>query len=110
MMTHVKIIEPWEPSPPARVSRDANIRPAEAGGPSDPVFAVVYVEDFINLKLQHYSTDTSALTATASLASNHVRQFGLRTEGDTPISAPHRSSDWNTIIDAMVYRIKTHTS
>ena len=109
MMSHVKIVEPWEPGSPARVPRDANIRPSKGGSPSDPFFAVVYVDDFIKLKVQHSPTDTSALMASASLASDHVRLFGPSAEGDTPILAPHKSSDWNTTIDALGYTINTHT-
>lgn len=49
------------------------------------------------LRAQYSDSKTSALIASASLASNYVRLFGPGKEaGDNPILAPKRSSDWDT--------------
>ena len=40
------------------------------------IFATVYVDDYLLIKVQHSDDDTTALIASASLASDHVRLFG----------------------------------
>ena len=50
--------------------------------------------------------DQSALVASASLASDHIRLFG---PGDTPILAPKKSTDWDTTVDLLGFTVKTHT-
>ena len=75
----------------------------------DPFFATVYVDDDLLMRVQHLDHDTTALTASASLASDHVCLFGPGGTGVTPILAPQKSTDWNTIIDALGFTINSHT-
>lgn len=57
MMSHVKIVEPWEHGPPTRVPRDANVKPHDGGGPHDDFSCGVYVDDFALVKVQHAPDD-----------------------------------------------------
>jgi len=109
MMSHVKVVEPWEVGKPATVPKDARVRPSSGGEVKDPFFAIVYVDDFILAKVQHEPADQSALVASASLASDHVRLFGPGEKGHTPILAPKKSTHWDTIVDALGYTINTHS-
>ena len=52
------------------------IRAYSRGGKADPFFATVYVDDYQLVSVQQSDDDTNALTASASLASDHVRLFG----------------------------------
>ena len=75
----------------------------------DPFFATVYVDDYLLMRVQHSDHDTTALTASASLASDHVRIFGPGETGATPLLAPKTSTDWNTTIDVLGFTINSHT-
>ena len=74
---------------------------------TDPFFTTVYVDDYLLIRVQHLS-DNTALIASASLASDHVRLFGPE-EGVTPILAPKKSTDWDTTVDALGFTINSHT-
>ncbi|CAB1106825.1 unnamed protein product [Ectocarpus sp. CCAP 1310/34] len=108
MMSHVKIKPPWEKGTPTPIPSSAGVRPHRGGGPADDFLARVYVDDFLLTKVQHDPTDQSALIASASLASDHVRLFGKGELGETPILAPKKSTDWDTVIEALGYIIDTH--
>ena len=69
----------------------------------------MYVDDYLLIKVLHSDDDTIALTASASLASDHVRLFGQGEEGATPILAPQKSTDWDNTIDALGFTIESHT-
>ena len=90
MMSHVTIVEPWEEGTPASVPRDTEARPA-GGGLLDQFFATVYVDDFILVRVQQDPSDQTALIASASLASDHVRLFGPGEEGESPFSPPRKA-------------------
>ena len=75
---------------------------------NDNLFTAVYVDDYLRIRVQHSDDDTSALTASASLASDHVRLFGPGEEGVTPILAPKKSTDWNTEIEALGLTVNSH--
>lgn len=49
MMSHAKIVEPWEVGPPTRVPREADVKPNAGGGLQDVFFCGVYVDAFILL-------------------------------------------------------------
>ena len=51
----------------------------------DPFFTTVYVDDYLLMRVQHSVHGTTALTASTSLASDHVRLFGPGETGVTPI-------------------------
>ena len=108
MMSHVRITEPWEVGTPTQVPREAGVRPAKGGGLLDPFFTTVYVDDYLLARVQQDSNDRSALTASASLASDHVRLFGPGEIGKTPILAAKKSTVWDTTIDALGYTIDPH--
>ena len=108
MMSHVRIADPWEVGQPTRVPREAGVRPAKGGGRLDPFFTTVYVDDYMLVRVQQDSNDQSALVASASLASEHVRLFGQGEIGETPILAPKKSTDWDTTIEALGYTIDSH--
>ena len=48
----------------------------QGGGTFDAFFATVYIDDYLLLRVQHADDDRSALIASASLTSDHVRLFG----------------------------------
>jgi len=108
MMSHVKIVKPWEEGPPAQVPEEANVKPHDGGGPLDNFSCGVYVDDFALLKVQHTPDDATALVASASLASDCVRLFGPAEEGQTPILAPKKSTNWDTTVDFLGHTIDTH--
>ena len=95
MMSHVKIIEPWEVGRPRQVPPCVRVKNKDVprSGPHEPFFATVYVDDFIMARVQADPTDQSALVASASLASDHIRLFGPGEAGATPILAPQKSTD-----------------
>ena len=109
MMAHVKIVDCWEEGKPTPVPDDAKIRAHRGGGMFDPFFATVYVDDYLLMRVQHSDHDTTALTASASLALDPVRLFGPGETGATPILAPKKSTGWDTTIDALGFTINLHT-
>ena len=109
MMSHVTIVEPWEEGAVARVPRDTKARPSAVGRLLGPFFATVYVDDFILVRVQQDPSDQTALIASASLASDHVRLFGPGEEGEILILSPKKSTNWDTTVDALGYTINTHT-
>ena len=50
-----------------------------------------------------------SIIASASLASDHIRLFGPGEAGATPILAPKKSTDWDTIVDLLGFTVNTHT-
>ena len=55
------------------------------------------------------SFDQTALVSSVSLASDHVRLFGSGERDEVPILAPKKTTDWNSIVDALGFTINTHT-
>ena len=93
MMSHVPIVEPWEERAPASVPHETEAKPSAGGGLLDPFFATVYVDDFILVRVQQDPSDQTALIASASLASDHVRLFGPGEEGEIPSLSPKKSTN-----------------
>ena len=95
MMSHVKITEPWEIGRPRQVPHCVRVKNKDVprGGPYEPFFTTVYVDDFVMARVQADPRDQSALVASASLASDHIRLFGPGEAGATPILAPKTSTD-----------------
>ena len=60
---------------------------------SDPFFATVYVDDYPLMRVQHLDDGATALTASTSLASDHVRFFVPGETGVTPILVQKKSTD-----------------
>ena len=110
MMSHVKITEPWEIGRPRQVPPCVRVKNKDAprGGPHEPFFATVYVDDFIMARVQADPTDQSALVASASLASDHIRLFRPG-EAGAPILAPNKSTEWDTTVDLLGFTVNTHT-
>ena len=79
------------------------------GGPDEPFSTSVYVNDFIMASLQVESFNQTALAASASLASDHVRLFGSGEKDEVHILAPNKSTDYNSIVNALGFTINTHT-
>ena len=44
MISHVKLVEPWEYDLPTKVPANSYIGEVESGGPAVPVFTIVYVD------------------------------------------------------------------
>ena len=108
-MAHVKVVGRWEERKPTPIPPDAKIRVHTGEEIADPFLTTVYVDDNLLIKVQHSDDDTTALIASASLASDHVRLFGPGEEGVTLILAPHKSTNWDTTIDALGFTINSHT-
>ena len=108
MMANVKIVDRWEEVKPTPVPDDAKIRAHRGRGKFDPFFATMCVDDYLLMRVQRSDHDTTALTASASLASDHVRLFGPGETGATPILAPKKSTDWHTTIDPLGFTINSN--
>ena len=109
MMSHVKIVKPWETGNPTRIPTGVRVNAPRRGGPNEPFLTSVYVDDFIMASVQLNASDQTALIASASLASDNVRLFGPGENGETPILAPKKSTNWNSTVDALGFTINTHT-
>ena len=107
-MAHVKVVECWEDGKPT-IPPGEKVRTHSGGGKFDPFFTAVYVDDYLQVRVQHSDHDTTALIASSSLGSNHVRLFGPGEVGVTPILVPKKSTDWDTTIDALGFTISVHT-
>ena len=68
----------------------------------------MYVDNYLLIRVQHSDDDRSALIASSSLASDHVRLFGPGEDGVTLILAPKKSTDWDTTIDALGFTINSY--
>ena len=110
-MSHVKITEPWEIGRPRQAPPCVRVKNKDVprGGPHDPFFATVYIDDFIMARVQADLTDQSALVASAFLASDYIRLFGPREAGATPILALKKSIDWDTTVNLPGFMVNTHT-
>ena len=108
-MAHVKMVDRWEEGQPTPISPDAKLRSHSGGEMSDPFFATVCVDDYLLIRVQHSVDDKTALIASASLASDHVRLVGPVEEGVTPTLAPKKRTDWDATIDALGFTINSHT-
>ena len=91
MMSHVKIVEPWEAGKPTRIPSGVRVKAPRRGGPNEPFLTSVYVDDFIMASVQLNPSDQTALIASASLASDNLRLFGPGEKGETPILAQRRA-------------------
>ena len=60
-------------------------------------------------RVQADPTDQSALIASVSLASDHIRLFGPGEADATPILVPKKSTDWETTEDLLGFTVNTHT-
>ena len=69
----------------------------------------MYVDEYLLVRVQHADDGRTALTASASLASDHVRLFGRGEEGATPVLAPKKSTDWDTTTDTLGFTVNSHT-
>ena len=61
------------------------------------------------VKVRHSDVDSSALIASASLASDHGRLLGPGEAGAKSILAPKKCADWDSTIDALGFTINSHT-
>ena len=55
------------------------------------------------------SFDRTALVASGSLASDHVRLIETGEKDEEPILARKKSTGWKSIVDALGFTINTHT-
>ena len=88
---------------------DVQIRAHSGGELSDPCFATVYVVDYPLTRVQHSDNDKTALIASGSLSSDHVRLFRPGEKGASPILAPKKSTNWDFTIAALGFTISSHT-
>ena len=102
-------MEGWENGKPTLIPPDAKVRTHRRGRKFDPFFTAVYVDDYLQVRVQHSDDDTTAIIASASLGSEHVTLFGPRQVGMTPFLVPKKSTDWDTTIDAPSFTISPHT-
>ena len=85
VMSHVTIVDPWETRKPPQISPGVKVTALQKGGPNELFFTPVYVDGFIMASVQIDSFDQTALVASASLASDHVRLFGTEEKHAVPI-------------------------
>ena len=75
MMSHVKIVKPWETGSPTQIPAGVRLNAPRKRGANEPFLTSVYVDDFIMASMQRNASDQTALIASASLASDTVRLF-----------------------------------
>ena len=109
MMAHVNVVERWEDGKLTPIPPDAKVITHSGGWKLDPFFTAVYVDDYLQVRVQHSDDDTTALIASASLGSDHVRLFGPGEVRVTPTLTPKKSTDCDTTIDALGFTISSHT-
>ena len=109
MMSHVKIVDPWGAGKPTQIPPGVKVNALQKGGPNEPFFTSVSCCGFIMASVQVDSFDQTALVASASLASDHVRLFRSGEEDEVSILAPKKSTGWNSIVDALGFTINMHT-
>ena len=51
MMAHLKVIDRWEEGTPTPIPSDAKVRAHSGGDISDPVFAIVYVDGYLLVRV-----------------------------------------------------------
>ena len=85
MMSHSKIVDPWQTGKPTQIPPGVKVNALQTGGPNKPFFTSVNVDDFIMASVQVDSFDQTALVASASLASDHVRLFGSGEKDEVPV-------------------------
>ena len=83
----------------------------QEGGPNEPFFTSVYVDDSIMASVQVDSFDQTALVASASLDSDNMVLVGSGEKENKPILAPKESTDRNSIVDALITkeRVRCHS-
>ena len=104
-MAHVRIMEPWEVGTPTQIPQRPGFGRQREGGVWTRSLPRYTSDDYLLARVQQDSNDRSALTASAWLASDHVRLFLPGEIGETPILAPKKSTDSDTTIDALGYTI-----
>ena len=109
MMAHEKVVDRCEEAKPTPIPPDAKVTVHTGGEIADTFFTTVNIDDYLLIKVQHSDDDTTALIASASLASDHVRFFGPGEEGVIPSLAPNKSTDGDTRNDALGFTINSHT-
>ena len=90
---------------PPPISPDAKNRARSGGEIFDPFCATVYVDGCLLIRAQHSDDDKTVLSASDSLASDHVRLFGPGEEGVSPMLAPKRNTNWDSTNDALGFTI-----
>ena len=60
-MAHVKVVERWEDGKPTPIPPAKKSELTVGGGDFDPFFTVVYVDDYLPIRVQHSDGDTTAL-------------------------------------------------
>ena len=103
MMSHVKNREAVGDQKSDTDSNWGKSKRSTKGGPNEPFLTSVYVDDFTMASVQRNASDQTALTTSASLASDNVRLFGPGDKGETPILAPKKSTHWNSTVDPLVF-------
>ena len=73
------------------------------------MFATVYVDDYLLIRVQHSDDDETALIASAPLVSDLVRLFGPGEERVALSLAPKRSLNWDSTIVALGFTVNSHT-
>ena len=51
MMAHVEVNDRWEEGTPTPIPSDAKVRAHSEGGISDAFFAIVYVDDYLSIRV-----------------------------------------------------------
>ena len=75
-MAHVRIMEPWEVGTPTQIPQRPGFGRQREGGVWTRSLPRYTSDDYLLARVQQDSNDRSALTASASLASDHARLFG----------------------------------
>ena len=80
--------------------------PAVGGGKS-PFFVLYYVDDGILVEVQWWPDGRRCRRASASLASDRYRLFGVKSSRDPTLWCPHKISLWDTRLCVLGWDIDT---
>ena len=103
---HVSVTPPRANDRPASLPPGCRVPRGRGGGKRSPFFVLYYVDDGILLEVQWWPDGRRCRRASASLASDHHRLFGLRSPGD-PNLLSHKISPWDTRLCVLGWDIDT---
>ena len=110
MMSHMKITEPWEIGRPRQVPPCVRVENKEGANPMNPSLPLcMSMTSSWHAYRPTPRINRHSIIASASLASDHIRLFGPGEAGATPILAPKKRTDWDTIVDLLGFTVNTHT-
>lgn len=105
--SHVRVVPPRENEVRAMLPPNCAFPPGSGGGLRDPFWVSTYVDDALFAEIESILEGKRCLRATRSFASDSFRLFGSRDAGEPPLSAPEKTTSWDTCMDMLGWSIDT---